>query len=112
MLIVSQQFFKVWSCSDRKLFYFYSTIADTELNGYFIPKDTRILSNTWAIHHDPEYWGPDADKFRAERFLTDDGKEVKKWDRYMPFSIGKILFYSFIRYIFLSKESTLKSGFP
>lgn len=65
------------------------TLADTELNGFFIPKHTAILSNMWAIHHDPKFWGPDADEFRPERFLTDGGKEVKRMEQYIPFSIGK-----------------------
>ena len=48
------------------------------------------MSNHWAIHHDPEYWGPDADEFRPERFLTDDEKDVKKIERHIPFSIGDV----------------------
>lgn len=65
------------------------TLADTELDGYFIPKHTYVLSNLWTVHHDTEYWGEDADEFRPERFLTEDGTAVKKFERLIPFSIGK-----------------------
>ncbi|XP_071037591.1 cytochrome P450 18a1-like [Parasteatoda tepidariorum] len=65
------------------------TLADTELNGYFIPKECYVVANLWDIHHNPEYWGRDAEEFRVERFLTDDGKQVKKSEYFIPFSIGK-----------------------
>ena len=50
-------------------------ITDVELSGYFIPKDTRIFTNLWALHHDPDVWG-DPERFRPERFLDDDGHLV------------------------------------
>ncbi|XP_054724323.1 cytochrome P450 2U1-like [Uloborus diversus] len=65
------------------------TLEDTELNGYYIPKHSRVLSITWAVHHNKELWGPDADEFRPERFLSADGKQVLKPEYYIPFSIGK-----------------------
>lgn len=68
-------------------FFIYSALTDSEISGYFIPKSSVIISNLWAIHHDPEYWGEDADEFRPERFLTDDG-QVKKPEHFIPFSIG------------------------
>jgi len=64
------------------------TLADTELNGYFIPKHSTILSNHWAIHHDPAFWGSDAEEFRPERFLDEKGN-LKKVEQYVPFSTGK-----------------------
>ncbi|GFU19784.1 cytochrome P450 2U1 [Nephila pilipes] len=65
------------------------TLWTTELNGYVIPKGSYVMSNLWAIHHNPEYWGPDAEIFRPERFLSDDCKNIIKSDYYIPFSIGK-----------------------
>lgn len=62
------------------------------MNGHFIPKHTYVVSNHWAIHHDPEYWGPDADEFRPERFYDEEKKAVKRWERYIPFSIGEEYF--------------------
>ncbi|TFK48005.1 cytochrome P450 [Heliocybe sulcata] len=46
---------------------------DDEVRGYFIPKGTIILGNTWSILRDPVRY-PDPDQFKPERFLTKDGK--------------------------------------
>ncbi|GBO38232.1 Cytochrome P450 2U1 [Araneus ventricosus] len=69
--------------------YNFSTLWATEMNGYVIPKGSIIMANLWAVLHNPEYWGPDAEIFRPERFLTDDGKSVVKSEYFIPFSIGK-----------------------
>ncbi|CAL1262529.1 unnamed protein product [Larinioides sclopetarius] len=63
------------------------TLWDTELNGFFIPKDSYVLANLWSIHHNPKYWGEDAEEFRPERFLTEDRNEVIKSEYFIPFSI-------------------------
>ncbi|GFY69207.1 vitamin D 25-hydroxylase [Trichonephila inaurata madagascariensis] len=65
------------------------TLWDTTLNGYFIPKDSIVVANLWSVHHNPKYWGADAETFRPERFLTKDGKQVVKSEYFIPFSIGK-----------------------
>lgn len=46
----------------------HSPIRDDEYNGYFIPKDTAITGNLWAIHRNPRDF-PEPDVFRPERFL-------------------------------------------
>lgn len=66
----------------------YSSLSDSELDGYYIPKGSQLIANLWAIHHDPDYWGPDAEEFKPERFLTEDGKIDKTRDHFIPFSIG------------------------
>ncbi|GBL60573.1 Vitamin D 25-hydroxylase [Araneus ventricosus] len=65
------------------------TLWTTELNGYVIPKGSTIMANLWAVLHNPKYWGRDAEVFRPERFLSDDGKTVLKSDYFIPFSVGK-----------------------
>ncbi|KAI8666856.1 hypothetical protein NCS57_00912600 [Fusarium keratoplasticum] len=50
----------------------HAPIRDDEYNGYFIPKDTAITGNLWAIHRNPREF-PEPDVFRPERFL--DGLE-------------------------------------
>ncbi|PRD21741.1 UNVERIFIED_CONTAM: Cytochrome P450 2J2 [Trichonephila clavipes] len=65
------------------------TLWDTTLNGYFIPKDSVVVANLWSVHHNPKYWGADAETFRPERFLTKDGKQVVKSEYFIPFSIGE-----------------------
>ncbi|KAJ8451474.1 hypothetical protein Cgig2_017865 [Carnegiea gigantea] len=39
-----------------------------EINGYYIPKNTTLLVNVWAIARDPNTW-TDPLKFQPERFL-------------------------------------------
>ncbi|KAE9395214.1 cytochrome P450 [Gymnopus androsaceus JB14] len=46
--------------------------ADT-YKGYYIPADTIVMGNSWAILHDPATYGEDVDQFRPERFLNPDG---------------------------------------
>ncbi|KAA0200340.1 Cytochrome P450 CYP3214A10, partial [Hyalella azteca] len=47
-----------------------SATRDTNINGYFIPKDTLIQVGNYSIHHDPRYWD-DPHKFYPERFLDE-----------------------------------------
>ncbi|CAG7731927.1 unnamed protein product, partial [Allacma fusca] len=68
-------------------------LQDTELNGYLIPKGSWVNCFQYYIHHDPRIWG-DPENFRPERFLTTDSdgiQTVKKFDEFLPFSIGKRL---------------------
>ena len=46
------------------------TNADDEYNGYFIPKGTTVIGNSWAILHDEERY-PEPFKYVPERFLKD-----------------------------------------
>ncbi|KAJ6535985.1 cytochrome P450 [Mycena vulgaris] len=48
--------------------------ADDVYKGVFIPKDTIVMGNSWALLHDERTYGPDTDIFRPERFLGRDGK--------------------------------------
>ncbi|KAK3730812.1 hypothetical protein QZH41_001171 [Actinostola sp. cb2023] len=61
----------------------------TTLDKYDIPKDTTVLLNLWAIHHDERQWD-DPMEFRPERFLDSEGRmrDVSKLS-YMPFSAGR-----------------------
>ncbi|XP_054724535.1 cytochrome P450 18a1-like [Uloborus diversus] len=65
------------------------TLQDTELNGYFIPKHSYVLSVIYAVHHDKKLWGADVEEFKPERFLSEDRKKVVKPEFFIPFSIGK-----------------------
>ncbi|KAF0309855.1 Methyl farnesoate epoxidase [Amphibalanus amphitrite] len=60
--------------------------ADITVAGYRIPKDSRLLVNLYAIHHDPEYW-VDPLEFRPDRFLHDGQYRPDK--HLMPFGVGK-----------------------
>ncbi|KAH8896131.1 cytochrome P450, partial [Thozetella sp. PMI_491] len=36
--------------------------------GYRIPKDSTVLMNVWALHHDPDFYD-EPEKFDPERFM-------------------------------------------
>jgi len=65
--------------------------ADTNVNGYFIPKNTFIIPNLYACHYDPEIWETPM-KFNPNRFLStdDDGKfKYSPREELILFGIGK-----------------------
>ncbi|PPQ73991.1 hypothetical protein CVT24_012480 [Panaeolus cyanescens] len=48
-------------------------LEDDEYNGYFIPKGTFVMGNSWGILHDPTIF-KDPEEFIPERFLREDGQ--------------------------------------
>ena len=46
----------------------HKTTVDTALRGYNIPKDTIVLFNVCAMHHDPEAW-QNPSEFNPSRFI-------------------------------------------
>ncbi|KAI1792473.1 cytochrome P450 [Ganoderma leucocontextum] len=55
------------------------TMADDELQGYFVPAGTIISVNVWACLHDPDVF-EDPDEFRPERFIRDGKLDVSARD--------------------------------
>ena len=49
-----------------------ATTCDTELDGYFIPKDTTVTLNLYSANRDGTVF-PNPDKFDPQRFLNSDG---------------------------------------
>ncbi|CAC5422196.1 CYP17A [Mytilus coruscus] len=64
------------------------TLCDTQVGGYDVPKDTMVMINHWALHHDPNYW-KDVEKFDPTRFLDENGKLGMKPESWLPFSAGR-----------------------
>ncbi|KAL6341763.1 hypothetical protein AAG906_038007 [Vitis piasezkii] len=46
-----------------------------EVNGYYIPKNTRLSVNIWAIGRDPDVW-ESPEEFRPERFLSGRNEKI------------------------------------
>lgn len=67
----------------------HKTTAETTLAGYSIPKDTHIVFNNWAMHHDERQW-ENPDDFMPERWLDDAGHLIPDRQRsFLPFSAGR-----------------------
>ena len=66
----------------------HSTISETTLNGFKIPKGLLVFVNQYAANHDPNVW-ENPDEFIPERFLTSSGELINKpQDQYFLFSYG------------------------
>ncbi len=63
----------------------HSTLQDTCLKGYHIPKDTFILINLYSINRDPKVWS-NPDEFCPQRFL-ESGSSTE--DRFCPYGLGR-----------------------
>nr|AQU14197.1 cytochrome P450 [Hormoscilla spongeliae GUM034] len=66
----------------------YATTADTTLEGYFIPKNTPLVINYYALTRDERYW-EEPEKFNPYRFLDENGQLRKNLlDKFYPFGMG------------------------
>eukprot|EP01018_Ginkgo_biloba_P031421 Gb_10101 [translate_table: standard] len=52
-------------------------VADQDclVDGYFIPKDTKLMVNVWGIGRDPDLWEKPLE-FNPDRFLTPKGSKI------------------------------------
>ncbi|ESO84646.1 hypothetical protein LOTGIDRAFT_196500 [Lottia gigantea] len=66
----------------------HSTLCDTTLGEYDIPKGTMVMVNHYALHMDKDVWG-DPEVFRPERLLDEDGSLAPKPMSWLPFSCGR-----------------------
>ncbi|KAK1422230.1 hypothetical protein QVD17_25197 [Tagetes erecta] len=68
----------------------HESIEDCIVNGYNVPKGTRLMVNLWKIHHDPNIW-PNPSEFKPERFLTSQNDIDLKGKHYelLPFGTGR-----------------------
>ncbi|CAG7828491.1 unnamed protein product, partial [Allacma fusca] len=64
------------------------TTSNVVIGGHYIPKNTLVVGNLHAVHHDQKTWG-DPNYFRPERFLSSDETSLVKHEAFLPFSIGK-----------------------
>nr|QNS29983.1 cytochrome P450 [Nothapodytes nimmoniana] len=67
----------------------HESMEDIVINGYHIPKKSRVLVNIWTIGRDPRAWSETANEFIPERFIGSNidfrGHDL----RFMPFGVGR-----------------------
>lgn len=64
------------------------SLEATKIQGYEIPKKTRILVNALSIGQDPEFW-EEAHEFRPERFLNNLIDFKGNDFQFIPFGAGR-----------------------
>ncbi|GAB1302504.1 Steroid 17-alpha-hydroxylase/17,20 lyase [Apodemus speciosus] len=61
---------------------------DSSIGEFTIPKDTHVIVNLWALHHDENEWDQ-PDRFMPERFLDPTGSHlITPSPSYLPFGAG------------------------
>ncbi|XP_019182972.1 PREDICTED: cytochrome P450 CYP736A12-like [Ipomoea nil] len=66
----------------------HASIEDCIVDGFHIPKNSRIIVNAWAIARDPNVWS-NPEKFLPERFKGSDIDYRGKHFEYLPFGSGR-----------------------
>lgn len=68
-------------------------LEEAKLNGYTIPKGSKVVVNAWWLANNPEWWKK-PEEFRPERFLEEEGGTDAVTGgradfRYLPFGVGR-----------------------
>ena len=62
---------------------------DCYIQGYYVPKGTRVFANVWKLHRDPSIWS-EPEKFSPERFIPGNGElDEGHHFEYLPFGLGR-----------------------
>ncbi|XP_072973176.1 indole-2-monooxygenase-like [Typha angustifolia] len=64
------------------------SMENCQIEGYQIPKRTRVIINAWAINRDPKYWEA-AEKFHPERFIESSVDYKGNDFQFIPFGAGR-----------------------
>uniref|UniRef100_A0A5B7CBY6 Cytochrome P450 CYP736A12-like n=1 Tax=Davidia involucrata TaxID=16924 RepID=A0A5B7CBY6_DAVIN len=65
------------------------SMEDITIDGYYIPKKSRIIVNSWAIGRDPNVWSDNVEEFIPERFIGSN-IDLRGHDfQLLPFGAGR-----------------------
>ena len=67
----------------------HESMEDITVQGYYIPKKSRILVNAWAIGRDPNVWSENVEEFYPERFSGSNIGVTGHDFRLLPFGSGR-----------------------
>ncbi|HDB9652920.1 TPA: cytochrome P450 [Escherichia coli] len=65
------------------------SMEDITINGYYIPKKSRIIVNAWAIGRDTNAWSNNAHEFFPERFMSSNVDLQGQDFQLIPFGSGR-----------------------
>ncbi|XP_050256106.1 cytochrome P450 CYP736A12-like [Quercus robur] len=67
----------------------HESMEDIEVNGYYVPKKSRIIINFWAIGRDPCVWSDNMEEFYPERFINSNIDLKGRDFQLIPFGSGR-----------------------
>lgn len=67
----------------------HESMEDVVINGYYIPKKSRIIFNAWALGRDPNVWSVNAENFFPERFIGSNIDLRGRDFQLLPFGSGR-----------------------
>ncbi|RDX99478.1 Cytochrome P450 82C4, partial [Mucuna pruriens] len=86
---------------------------DCNIQGYYVPKGTRVFANVWKLHRDPSLWS-EREKFSPERFINENGElDEGHHFEYLPFGSGRRACpgFTFATQVSLTTLARLLQGF-
>ena len=67
----------------------HESMEDIVIDGYHIPKKSRIIVNSWALGRDPRFWSENVKEFVPERFKGSNIDLLGQSFHILPFSSGR-----------------------